>query len=102
MKRISQIPFEEVSILSLANISLGTKFQLFGKVNELTSNNLLLSDEINEFTFSIEAIDLSSIKTGDVVLVFGEKEEAGIKLVKVIKMNLDWALLVKTRNLELM
>jgi hypothetical protein len=102
MKRISQIPFEEISILSLANVTPGTKFQLFGKVKELKDDSLLLSDEINEFSLAFETKDLLNVKTGDVVLVFGKKEETSIKLVKIIKMNLDWALLAKTRNLELM
>jgi hypothetical protein len=102
MKRISQVPYEEVSILSLPNITPGTKFQLFAKIKEFNDNNLLLTDEINDFSFSFETVDFPNIEIGDLVLVFGRKEEDDIELVKIIKMNLDWTLFTKTRNLELM
>ena len=102
MKRTSQIPYEEISLLSLASITAGTKFSLLGKVKEQKEGYILLSDDNTTFNFSNEIKDCPDIEIGDIILVFGQKEEEEAKLEKVIRMNLDWSLLIKTKGLEQM
>ena len=100
MKRTSQIPYEEISLLSLTSITPGTKFQLLGKIKDQKEDYILLSDDKNTVNFSTEINNSPDIEIGEVVLVFGQKEEEEAKLEKVIKMDLDWSLLIKTKALE--
>ncbi len=100
MKRTSQIPYEEISLLSLTSITPGTKFQLLGKIKDQKEDYILLSDDKITFNFSTEIRHSPDIEIGEVVLVFGQKEEEEAKLEKVIKMDLDWSLLIKTKALE--
>ena len=100
MKRDSQIPYEEISLLSLASISSETKFQVLSKVKDQSQDYLLLSDDTSEFSFSTTDFECPDLEIGDVVMVFGQKKESDIELDKIIKMNLDWSLLIKTRNVE--
>ena len=102
MKRISLIPYGDISLLSLASISPGTKFRLLSKVKEITDEKIVVFDDENEHSFS-QPIDTSQdIQKDDVIVVFGMKEEESIKIEKIIKMNLDWAHLVKVQGLEQM
>ena len=47
MKRISLIPYGDISLLSLAGITPGTKFRLFIKIKEITKDKIMFFDDQN-------------------------------------------------------
>ncbi len=98
--RTSIRPYEEITMLSLANIASETKFQIYCKVKEKDDAEIVLSDEISEFKFILQDIDTTHIGLGDIVLAYGHKEESEYHLEHIIKLNLDWSLLVKARAVE--
>ena len=100
MSRTSIRPYEEITVLSLANIASGTKFQCFCKIKEKEDAYVVLSDDKSEHKFIFEENLLVDVEIGDIVLAFGQKEESGMNLEKVIKLNLDWSLFVKSRVVE--
>ena len=100
MKRISLIPYGDISLLSLASITSGTKFRLFTKIKEITKDKIIFFDEQNEYSFSHSTESYQDIKKGDVVLVFGTKEESSLKIEKIMRMDLDWPSLTKVQVLE--
>ncbi len=102
MKRTSIRPYEEITILSLANIAATTKFQFFCKVKEKVDAYVILSDDNSEYKFTFSEDTFVDIKTGDIALAFGQKDELDLKLEKLIKLNLDWSLLIEARTVEQM
>ncbi len=100
LHRTSIRPYEEITILSLDSLASETKFQLFCKIKEKEDAHIILSDEKAEYKFASKDLDLEDIDVGDTILVFGQKEEDNINLEKLIKLNLDWSLLVKARTIE--
>ena len=102
MKRISLIPYGDISLLSLASITPGTKFRLFSRIKEINKDNIVFFDDQNEHSFPHSNDSYKDIKKDDVVLVFGDKEESSIKIENIIQMNLDWSLLVKVQLMEQM
>jgi len=102
MKRISLIPYGDISLLSLASITSGTKFQFFSRIKDITKDNVVFFDDQNEHSFTHSDDSYQGIKKDDVVLVFGNKEESSIRIERIIQMNLDWSHLVKIQSLEQM
>lgn len=102
MKRISLIPYGDISLLSLAGITPGTKFRLFSKIKEITKDKIIFFDDQNEHNITRSNDSYKGIKKDDVVLVFGTKEESTLKIEKILSMNLDWTLLSKVQDLERM
>ncbi|MHA1940538.1 MAG: hypothetical protein ACXAB2_02750 [Candidatus Hodarchaeales archaeon] len=100
MKRVARIPYEEISILSLKGITSNTKFQVFGKVMECVNNELSLSDGKENFTFSIEGIEAPKLDPGNVILIFGQKEDSELRLDKIMKINVEWPVFERMRALE--
>ncbi|MHA2243456.1 MAG: hypothetical protein ACXADY_00655 [Candidatus Hodarchaeales archaeon] len=101
MRRKSSIPYGETTILSLLNITSGTKFQLFAKVKKANQAKVTITDDNEDLEIEIEEEELSDFEVGDTIIVFGEKLDSGIKKEHIIKLNLDWDLYLKTRELEL-
>jgi len=102
MGRKSIRPYEEITILSLGNITNETKFQLFCKIKAKEEAYIILSDDHSESKFSLKDKKFLDVHIGDVVMAFGQKNGEEMYLDKLIKLNLDWSLLVKTRALEQM
>ena len=102
MKRISLIPYGDISLLSLASITPGTKFRLFSRIKEITKDKVVFFDDQNEHSFPHSNGSFENIKKDDVVLAFGIKEESSIKIENIIQMDLDWSLLVKVQSMEQM
>ncbi len=102
MKRISLIPYGDISLLSLASITPGTKFRLFSKIKEITKDKIVFFDDQNEHSLTHSTETFKGIKKDDVVLAFGIKEESSLKIEMILQMNLDWALLTKVQDLERM
>ncbi|MHA1976164.1 MAG: hypothetical protein ACW98F_00880 [Candidatus Hodarchaeales archaeon] len=100
MIRTSIRPYEEITILSLPNIATETKFQCFCKIAAKEDAYVILSDDNSEYKFPFNANDFVDTKIGDIVLAFGQKEESGMNLEKLIKLNLDWPLFVKIKAIE--
>jgi hypothetical protein len=100
MKRITKIPYEEISILSLKGITSNTKFQVFGKVMEFKDKEITLSDETDIFTFTCEGLEVPKMDIGNTLLIFGQKEDSELKLDKIMKINVDWSLFNRMRVLE--
>jgi hypothetical protein len=98
--RTSIRPYEEITILSLDNLTSERKFQLFCKIKEKEDAYITISDEKAEYKFTSEGVDLEDINIGDIALIFGRKEDTSIKLEKLIKLNLDWFLLMKAKTIE--
>ena len=97
MKRISLIPYDDISLLSLASVTPGTKFRLFSKIKEITKDKIVFFDDQNEHSFTHSTEPFEGIKKDDVI-----KEESSLKIEKILQMNLDWALLTKVQDLERM
>ncbi len=102
MKRIALIPYGDISLLSLASITPGTKFRLFSRIKEITKDRIVFFDDHNEHSFTHSNDSYQEIKKDDVVFAFGIKEESSIKIEKIIQTNLDWSLLVKVQSMEQM
>ena len=102
MKRISLIPYGDISLLSLAGIASGTKFRLFSKIKKITKDKIVFFDGQKEYSIAHSNESYKGIKKDDVVLVFGTKEESTPKIEKILLMNLDWALLTKVQDIERM
>ena len=100
MRRKSTIPFEETSLLSLQNMTSGTKFQLVTRINDKKQNTVSLTDDHDELEVVIENNDLSGLEVGETIIIFGEKTDSSFIPIKIIKSNLDWGLYCKTRELE--
>lgn len=100
MKRISLIPYGDISLLSLASITPRTKFRLFSRIKEITKDNIIFFDDQNEHSLAHSNDSYKDIKKDDVVAVFGTKEESSVKIEKIIKLNLDWSLLVEVQAME--
>ena len=102
MKRISLIPYGEISLLFLASVTPGTKFRLLSRIKEIDQEKIIFFDDKSEHNFTHSYESYQDIKKDDVVLVFGIKEESSINIDKIIQMNLDWSLLEKVKSLEQM
>ncbi|NHJ00579.1 MAG: hypothetical protein EAX86_00475 [Candidatus Heimdallarchaeota archaeon] len=94
------MPYGEVTILSLANLTSGTKFQLYGKVKSVGSDSILVSDEFAEFKFTLTPDILIETFPEEMVLIFGYKVDSGVQIERILKTNIDWELYKKTRELE--
>ncbi len=101
MRRKSSIPYGETTILSLLNIASGTSFQLIAKVKNANQAKVIVTDDKEDLEIEIEEEELSDLEVGEIIIVFGEKLDSGIKKEHIIKLNLDWDLYWKTRELEL-
>lgn len=101
MRRKSSIPYGETTILSLLNIASGTSFQLIAKVKNVNQAKVTVTDDKEDLEIEIEEEELSDLEVGEIIIVFGEKLDSGIKKEHIIKLNLDWDLYWKTRELEL-
>ncbi len=102
MSRTSIRPYEEITILSLANITDETKFQFFCKIKEKEDAYVILTDDNSEYKFTLTEEKFVDVHMGDIVLAFGQKKGEEMNLEKLMKLNLDWSLLVKTRAIEQM
>ena len=102
MKKISLIPYGDISLLSLTNTTSETKFRLYSKVKEIVKDEIILFDDNSEHSFPYSSEFNPDIKKDDVVLVFGVKDESGIEIDQIIRMNLNWSHLVKLQSLEQM
>ena len=102
MSRTSIRPYEEITILSLANITDETKFQFFCKIKEKEDAYVILTDDNSEYKFTLTEEKFVDVHMGDILLAFGRKKGEEMNLEKLMKLNLDWSLLVKTRAIEQM
>ncbi|MHA1994275.1 MAG: hypothetical protein ACW97Z_07025 [Candidatus Hodarchaeales archaeon] len=102
MSRTSIRPYEEITILSLANITDETKFQFFCKIKEKEDAYIILTDDNSEYKFTLTEEKFVDVHMGDILLAFGQKKGEEMNLEKLMKLNLDWSLLVKTRAIEQM
>ena len=101
MRRKSLIPYQETTILSINNFSPGTKFLLIAKVKDVIQEKITVTDDHEDLEFIIDEEELSDITVGKTVVVFGEKSDSAIKKERIIGLNLDWDLYLKTREFEL-
>ena len=101
MRRKSLIPFGETTILSLLSTTAGIKFQLIAKVKNTNQSKIIITDDHEDLELETEGEELSDLKVGETVIVFGEKLDSGIKKEHILRLNLDWELYRKTRELEL-
>ena len=100
VRRKSIIPYGEVSILSLGNLTPGTKFQLYAKVKSVSESLINISDDYEEFEFKFHPEMPNDLSSDEVILLFGHKADSEIVIEKILKTNLDWELYRKTRELE--
>ena len=100
MRRKATVPYGETSILSLANITAGTKFQFIAKIIDISQTVITVSDDHEKMDFTVSEEELADLDVGEIIIVFGEKTETGIQKDQILKLNLDWGLYVKTRDLE--
>jgi len=100
MRRKSTIPYEETSLLSLQNMTSGSKFQLVTKIIDKKQNIVSLTDDHDKLEVVIENNDLSGLEVGETIIIFGEKTDSSFIPIKIIKSNIDWGLYCKTRELE--
>lgn len=100
MRRKASIPYGETTILSLLNMTAGNKFQLIAKIKDISSRKVTIHDDHEEIDFIISKDEVSDLKVGDVIFLFGKKDETGIQKDCIIKSSLDWDLYLKTRDLE--
>lgn len=101
MRRKSLIPFGETTILSLLSTTAGIKFQSIAKVKNTNQSKIIITDDHEDLELETEGEELSDLKVGETVIVFGEKLDSGIKKEHILRLNLDWELYRKTRELEL-
>ena len=94
------MPYGEVSILNLANLTSGTKFQLYAKVKSVSDSNIIISDDYEDFQFDLTTEMSINLVVDEVILIFGHIHDSGIQIDKVLKTNIDWKLYRKTRQLE--
>jgi hypothetical protein len=100
MKRTSSIPYEEITLLSLTSIAPETKFQLYGRIKELGNDYIVINDNNLEHKFSVGDLVIPKIEAGNIILIFGQKNDSGVKLEKILKMSFDWDHLKRIRALE--
>ncbi|MFX0014571.1 MAG: hypothetical protein ACFFB2_05430 [Promethearchaeota archaeon] len=101
MKRKFSIPYGETTVLSLLNVESGTKFQLIAKVRSVEEKNIKVTDDHEVLELEIEGEDVPALKAGDTIIIFGEKMDSGFRNERILKLNFDWDLYKKTRELEL-
>ena len=100
MKRKSFIYFGETTILSLSNLTTGTKFQVVAQIKDIDLPRITITDDYDDLEISIEGEKLSGLEVGETVIFFGEKIESGVKKERILTLNCDWNLYQKTRELE--
>ncbi|MHA1972206.1 MAG: hypothetical protein ACTSW1_04385 [Candidatus Hodarchaeales archaeon] len=100
MKRKSRMPYGETSLLSLRNLTPGTKFQCIVRLKRITEEKVLLSDEHEEIEIPWEKSEELQGKEEKVLLLFGKVDESGIIPEKILETNLDWDLYNKVREFE--
>jgi hypothetical protein len=98
MRRKLPIPYEETTILSLQNMSNGTKFQLISQIKSVDKNTISITDGNEEFTFEVDQKMLFDLKADEIVNIFGVKIETDYDIIRIIRSNLDWNLYKKTRE----
>lgn len=101
MRRKSSLPYGETTIMSLLNISSGTKFQLIAKVKNVTQTKILVTDDFEDFELNIKGLEHPDLEVGEIIIIFGEKLDSEIRNERLLKLNLDWDLYKKTREIEL-
>ncbi len=101
MRRRSSLPYGETTIMSLLNIPSGTKFQLIAKVKNVTQTKILVSDDFEDLELNIEGLEHPDLEAGEIIILFGEKLDSEIRNDRLLKLNLDWDLYKKTREIEL-
>ncbi|MHA2223690.1 MAG: hypothetical protein ACXAC8_00555 [Candidatus Hodarchaeales archaeon] len=101
MRRKSLIPYGETSILSLSNMTYGTKFQFTAKVRKINQMKIVIADDHDELEIDIDEEVPSDLKIGETIIVFGEKLKSGFKKEKIVKLRIEWDLYTRTRDLEL-
>ena len=74
MSRTSIRPYEEITILSLANITDETKFQFFCKIKEKEDAYIILTDDNSEYKFTLTEEKFVDVHMGDILLAFGQKK----------------------------
>jgi len=100
MRRKSSIPYGEITILSLQNMTVDTKFQIIAKVKHINQTKITITDDCDDLEIYIEGEELPDLEIGEIIIVFGKKSASGIIKEHIIKSNLDWDLYQKTRALE--
>ncbi|MHA1968236.1 MAG: hypothetical protein ACW964_10585 [Candidatus Hodarchaeales archaeon] len=100
MRRKLPIPYEETTILSLQNMSNGTKFQLISQIKSVDKNTISITDGNEEFTFEVDQKMLFDLKADEIVNIFGVKIETDYDIIRIIRSNLDWNLYKNTREIE--
>ncbi len=100
MRRKSLINYGETTLLSLSNLTAGTKFQVVAQVKDIDPPRITINDNYDNLELSIEEETLSGLEVGETVILFGEKIESGVKKERILAVNFDWSLYQKTRELE--
>ncbi|MHA1214581.1 MAG: hypothetical protein ACTSPG_04750 [Candidatus Hodarchaeales archaeon] len=100
MKRKSRMPYGETSLLSLRNLTPGTKFQCIVRLKNISEGKVLLSDNHEEIEISWEESEGLKNKLDKVMLLFGRIDESGLIPEKLLETNLDWELYHRVREIE--
>lgn len=98
MKRKSNMPYGETTLLSLTSLTTDTKFRCLVRIIEITIEMIRITDNHEELEIEIRNDDVKDFEEGDIAFLFGEIQESGIKVKKLLKTNLDWDLYYKMKE----
>ena len=98
MKRKSLMPFGETTLLSLTNLTTDTKFRCLVKLKEIEKEKIQVTDDHGELEIEIDINNIKDFNEGDIAILFGEIQESRIKIIKLLKTNLDWELYFKMKE----
>jgi len=92
------MPYGETTLLSLTNLTTDTKFRCLVKLIEFKNGIARITDDHEELKIEIGAELIKNFNEGDIIFLFGEIQESGIKINKILKTNLDWELYYKMKE----
>lgn len=100
MRRRTEISYGETTILSLQNITIGSKVQIIANVKTVDQSNITVTDGLEDLEIGIEGEELSNLRVGETVIIFGKKHDTGLEIDHIKTLNLDWNLYQKMWKLE--
>ncbi|UCE14277.1 MAG: hypothetical protein JSV04_03645 [Candidatus Heimdallarchaeota archaeon] len=100
MRRRTEISYGETTILSLQNITAGSRVQIIAYVKIIDQSNITVTDGLEDLEIEIEGEELPNLRVGETIIAFGEKTDSGIEIDHIQKLNLDWYLYQKMWEFE--
>ena len=101
MYKLSQpLFFKYLPLQNLLKNPPGKKIFCWGRIVEDDAENgiLIIEDNTGRLSLEKERItdlnDLKDIKTGNIIKFFGETTNKGIKINKIIQLNVEWEKLI--------